>query len=44
MNKDNVISFDTLELFEDLLIDLIRNGIQHLITLAVGAEINELFA
>ena len=44
MDKDNVISFDNRELFEDPLTDLIRNGAKQLIALAVEAEVNELLA
>ena len=42
MDKDNVISFENRELFEDPLTDLIRNGARQLIALAVEAEVNEL--
>ena len=44
MDQDKVISFDNLELFEDPLTDLIRNGFRQLIALAVEAEVNELMA
>ena len=32
MDKDNVISFDNRELFEDPLTDLIRNGAKQLVS------------
>ena len=41
MNKDNVISFENRELFEDSFTDLIGNGARQLIALAVEAEVNE---
>ena len=44
MDKENVISFEKRDLFEDLLTDLIRNGARQLIALAVEAEVNELVA
>ena len=44
MNKDNVISFENRELFEDPLTDLIRTGARQLITLGVEAELDELMA
>ena len=44
MNKDNVISFENRELFEDPLTDLIRNGARQLITLGVEAELDEFMA
>ena len=44
MDKDNVISFEKRELFEDPLTDLIRNGTRQLIAVAVKAEVNELMA
>ena len=44
MDKDNVISFDNRELFEDSLTDLIRNGARQLIALAFEVEVNELMA
>ena len=44
MDKDNVISFDNRELFEDPLTELIRDGARQLIALAVEAEVNELIA
>ena len=44
MDKDNVISFENRELFEDPLTDLIRNGARQLIALAVETEVNELMA
>ena len=44
MDKDNVISFDNRELFEDPLTDLIRTGARQLIAQAVEAEVNELMA
>ena len=43
MDEDSVNSFDSRELFEDPLTDLIRNGARQLITLAVEAEVSELF-
>ena len=44
MNKDNVISFENRELFEDPLTDLIRTGARQLIALGVEAELDELMA
>ena len=44
MNKDNVISFENRELFEDPLTDLIRAGARQLIALGVEAELDELMA
>ena len=44
MDKDNVISFENREFFEDPLTDLIRNGARQLIAQAVEAEVNELMA
>ena len=44
MNKDNVISFENRELFEDPLTDLIRSGARQLIALGVEAELDELMA
>ena len=42
MDKNNVISLENREHFEDPLTDLIRNGARQLIALAVEAEVNEL--
>ena len=44
MDKDNVISFENRELFEDPLTNLIRNGARQLIALGVEAELDELMA
>ena len=44
MDKDNVISFDHRELFENPLTGLIRNGARQLIAVAVEAEVNEIMA
>ena len=44
MDKDNVISFENRELFEDPLTDLIRTGARQLIALGVEAELDELMA
>ena len=44
INKDNVISFENRELFEDPLTDLIRSGARQLIALGVEAELDELMA
>ena len=44
INKDNVISFENRELFEDPLTGLIRTGARQLIALGVEAELDELMA